>query len=60
MPATNSRKAAAQGVGKTTNRRIAKEAPSLIDVPFGLEGKPTEGCIDKEAPFWSFLNLERV
>ena len=31
--------AAGQGLGKPTKRCIAKEAPSLTDVPLGLEGE---------------------
>ena len=38
-PATDFLKVVRQGFRKPTERYIAKEAPSLVDVPLGLGGK---------------------
>ena len=42
-PASGFRKAAGQGLGEPTEGCIAKEAPSLTDVPLGLEGEIDQG-----------------
>ena len=38
-PATDFLKAVRQLFGKPTKRYIAKEAPSLVDVPLGMGGR---------------------
>ena len=60
MPAANSQKAADQGLGKPTNRYIAKDCRPFLTYPSAWKAEPSEGCIAKEAPFWAFLNLGKA